>query len=129
MRKIIFRGKDPFKEWVYGELQTHFPMPNMNPVIHTYYSNGSYGKTIQVNEDTLGQFTGLHDKNGKEIYEGDIVSQPGLKPYFVTWNTDRTSFEYGRGGNAVYNLDKKDAESFVVIGNIHDNPELLKNED
>lgn len=119
MREILFRGKEiKTGKWVYGCF---------------YYCKGTaYGATfivvndfgfIEVIPHTVGQYTGLTDKNGVKIFEGDIVKNSidvGLL-YYKEKNSAFTvkGWEYG------YWLwhDKEDIE---VIGNIYDNKDLLK---
>lgn len=86
------------------------------------------------------QYTGLHDKNGKEIYEGDIVSIPIYKPmpvgkvtdslYKVVWNDDEARFDYiGEknlfGTPCCSSVNQNITE---IIGNVFENPELLESE-
>ncbi len=75
--------------------------------------------SIPTQSNQVMQFTGLHDKNGKEIYEGDIVSftQTYIAPCAVYWNKEMTGF---------YPLISERSKNLTVIGNIHENPELLK---
>ena len=72
MREIKFRGKRLDNgEWVYGDLE--YSRYNNTTRIHVYDEDGLYDRQEKVNRATIGQFTGLLDKDGKEIYEGDIV--------------------------------------------------------
>ena len=64
MREIKFRAKDHEGYWVYGDLHLNHKMPH----IHPFENNRTF-----INTKTIGQFTGLKDKNGKEVYEGDIL--------------------------------------------------------
>lgn len=129
MRTIKFRGKRIDNgEWAYGSLaETHgklfigIPTTPDNPVYMMDWH--------EVDPDTVGQFTGLLDKNGKEIYEGDIIS---LRDYIaeVRWNSNlsafciRFSFESELGIKPLGSwIDRR--RRCNVIGNIHDNPELL----
>ena len=125
MRKIKFRGKDiETGKWIYGDLiQRIGYMPS---IIYAYEHNGKicYGECA-VKRETVGQFTGLLDKNGKEIYEGDILQEIGSgKTVLVVYEAPQFCYADNSFGYKFLNLP----ENYTVIGNIHDNPELLKAE-
>lgn len=123
MRKILFRGRRLDNgEWVYG-----FPyIPNDG--VCEIRSNDIGTEQWAVDHKTVGQYTGLEDKNGNMIFEGDIVlkrTYNGKKPFAVKF--DGGMFYAGIGGGSStathrYTLEDKQIE---IIGNIHDNPELL----
>lgn len=127
MKEIKFRGKRLDNgEWIEGDLlrmNGHwFIFPDPAP--------GGIDK-YEVDPATVGEFTGLKDKNGKEIYEGDVMEIPETE--FNAEIIGRVLFEEDayyiiplRGGHLWglhWSLRKHDAK---IIGNIHDNPELLK---
>ena len=119
MRTIKFRGqREDTKEWVYGDL-IHY---NEQFVINVYETEvGYYAYQVPIIPKTVAQFTGLLDKNGTEIYEGDIVDDNVIE--FICGEFVGINEEYGIG--RIMNALSEDGE---VIGNIHDNPELLNNE-
>lgn len=134
MREILFRGKRVHNgEWVCG-WYTMFPYGNW-PLKASIISsekaeNGEYCYA-EVIPETVGQWTGLYDKNGQKIFEGDIVKATNSKNcdiFFVDYKL--SSFCANKfGSNYSYVLgDFIRFTQIEVIGNIHDNPELLEKE-
>jgi len=118
MRAIKFRGKRITDgRWVYGGIATS-PQKD-STTIHTYDDDGYYARGYFVDPATIGQFTGLTDKDGKEIYEGDIIRHKDMvKPYHVIY--DGHQFTPNDGFRSL-----SYPKHWEVMGNIHDNPELL----
>lgn len=126
MREILFRGKRLcLNEWVEG----YFLMAKMyrfDEELCEYISvphpkvEGMPSDNFLVDPDTVGQFTGLTDKNGKKIFEGDIIK----------WDAAEWGEEYCEPvvwDYSFFSMRQDDWQHFCeVIGNIHDNPELLR---
>ncbi len=145
MREIKFRGKRVDDDaWVYGNLIIE-PKMMTGKSIYTdirnvgksdyciYPFEPSDGRGREVHPESVGQFIGLKDKDGNEIYEVDII---GLKTMQgVPWNCvisygseDAAAFAYREKkpwGNYSVILRKEFTDTIEIIGNIHENPELL----
>ena len=125
MREIEFRGQQiNTKKWVYGYLYR-------NKGLYVICENIRYAEEEPILLDTIGQYTGLKDKNGKKIYEGDIVK------VFISGKWWIAKIIYEHSGFTIDVTNNKELEfgrrgiieRFTeVIGNIYDNPELLKEE-
>ncbi|MCM1301981.1 MAG: YopX family protein [Bacteroides cellulosilyticus] len=137
-REIKFRGKRLDNgEWVCGDLienQGRFFIYHASSEI-TLNDDESGKITItatEVDPATVGQYTGLKDKNGKEIYEGDILeryNEEGITMHINYFGSQFGCIQHWDGVDnegSLYPLDNYLTEEWEVIGNIHDNPELLK---
>ena len=126
MREILFRGKRTDNgEWIEGSLCTTIPSDEDFYTI-SYFDFEGYYIEEKVISETVGQYTGLTDKNGKRIFEGDIVSISGeLKgTYTCVW--EEYNFEYEFDNKTMsFGLACVDSDDIEVIGNIHDNQELI----
>jgi uncharacterized phage protein (TIGR01671 family) len=121
MRTIKFRGrKFLYNTWEYGSLIIPYEHPN-ECIIE---NEGSW----YVDANTVGQFTGLRDVNGKEIYEGDIINDETNCYSVVRYIEEQGQFIQQFKGGHFGPLTVCDIKIFKdkVIGNIHDNPELIK---
>lgn len=115
MREIIFRGKWLDNgEWVEGDLYHR----NEEVLINNFYE----GFNLAVDPATVGQYTGLKDKNGKRVFEGDIVDFKGSK-FVIAWLDKYSRFAGTQPGIVFAGFNLAYCE---VIGNIHDHPELLE---
>ena len=141
MREILFRGKQIYDDgkWIighyacrYGTHYIYFPKTNPYSFDHEF-----------IIPETVGQYTGLTDKNGTKIFEGDIIKAWGQRPMYVHFNEETLTWEMTDVGVPIFevnhllntmDLAEVQVEAVVdeihteVIGNIHDNPELLKGE-
>ena len=133
MREIIFRGKRADNgEWVYGSLITERNMFDGNLMtMHIQDIEEPYDDNL-IDDETVGQYTGMTDKNGKKIFAGDIISTSSKLIGAVEWNDTFAKYIvcYNQISGNWFDFEGEDCFSValdcVIIGNIHDNPELLK---
>ena len=135
-REILFRGKTVAGAWVYGGIafqeDSDVVIVGALDKYQSIYDMGI--KSEYVIPETVGQFTGLTDKNGKRIFEGDIHERKNH--FFIVKHGEYRDCETNEDGYGWYfkYAHSRDCEGFNgreeeyvnIIGNIHDNPELLK---
>ena len=122
MREILFRGKRVDNgEWVYG-LFARCKVGNLIlPCIQKERENdsGDYIEAIIVNGETVGQYTGLKDRNGNKIFEGDIIRFIKENCLVIFVEND-CAFRIEVDGRISTALRKAHSKDYEVIGNIHD---------
>lgn len=131
MREILFRGKGIRGNWHIG-LLAH--------VGNAWYISNKVGiaTAYEVIPETIGQYTGLTDKNGRKIFEGDIIKSHGNDSYVIKYGEyipqnyclaryyDKPTIGfYAYDGERCFQLSTN-SRCYEVIGNIHDNPELAE---
>ena len=131
MREIEFRGKSiKTGEWVYGSLTLKTSSPRI-----AFYNKVGYWIEVEVVPESIGQYTGLKDKNSKKVYDGSIIEGHTFDERFnekqigeIAYNEDRHGFVFipirMKSKNLYYPLFA--VITCEVIGNIYDNPELLE---
>ena len=142
MREILFRGKRKDNgEWIEGYLvklgRESFSDPERYGICNKAIPLGGSGvcynlKIDEIIPETIGQYTGLTDKNGKKIFEGGIVQYYGTYPLEVYIEKGHTKTRWYDTVSArkydemFFSIDREGYGECEVIGNIYDNPELLK---
>lgn len=123
-REILFRGKNIDNgEWVYGDCVTIFDTKRVRGIETTK-------GVFEIYPETLGQYTGVDDCTGRKIFEGDLVK--GFDSYTGEMYQDVTGLvkfykgSFGAEWNNCFESFSITDDEIIVIGNIHDNPELMK---
>jgi uncharacterized phage protein (TIGR01671 family) len=132
MREIEFRGKrEDTGDWVYGRyigdtlIDQHYIVRENAVGQHTqHYIDWKEPEVFTIDPETVGQYTGLEDKNGVKIFEGDVVrDRPSGLTSAVYWDEFHAVFCWRN------NLTIAASGELEVIGNIHDNPERIRKEE
>lgn len=121
MREYLFRGKrEDNGEWVYGYFEKYNGRTYINLQTERLNTGGyPIREFVEVIPETIGQYTELVDKNGNKVFGGDIVR-------FSTAHAREIKYIDGCFGFEGSSIPIKYVNKFEVIGNIHDNPELLE---
>lgn len=139
MREIKFRGKRiNNNEWVYGFFYEHYPPlqcfgeskeKSQFFILKTAFADWNMPReveSIDVIPETVGQYTGLKDKNEVEIYEGDVLKVIRTL-YIVTHNKYTGGYDLRMHNGVIATItNEENCRLCEIIGNIHENPELIK---
>ena len=134
MREILFRGKRKDNgKWIESKSIVNYKNHFKASVVlgEKLMFNGNM-RFVEVNPKTVGQYTGLTDKNSKRIFEGDIVrdDESGYE-YVIKWFPEYACYALAdKHGNMAFDVDEIEMflNDLVVVDNIHDNHELLEQE-
>lgn len=125
MREILFRGKRTDNgEWVQGYICRYGWIGKEKDYIIPDYASALY--TAEIDPETVGQYTGLTDMNGRKIFEGDTFWNSYDEDYGkVEWDNDMAKFIITF---PTFTVDFANVygEELEIVGNVYDNPELLK---
>lgn len=124
--RYLFKAKKTdSEEWVVGSL---ISMPHGGYMIDRVADSRRF--RVMINPSTICQCTGLRDKNGKLIWENDIVVCRDFteEKYVIAWKQDEACFEYQQYGCSIMNFEQLSGCEVEVIGNIFDNAGLLESE-
>ena len=121
MREILFKGKRVDNgEWTEG-----YFFKSWDKVFLLWGMTGDSPNMEEVIPETVGQYTGLTDKNGKKIFEGDILLK-GFEKVLVKWNANQCRWGIYSNNYEICGFNESTQGYFEVIGNIHDNSKLLE---
>lgn len=135
MREILFRGKwmrnDKWVEGFYARL--HDGKGNISHRIYSGYAESDcgdfYPEWFEIDPSTVGQYTGLTDKNGKKIFEGDIVQfrtrSSTFNPLYVRWYEETAQFIVTET-NCVRSYPMDRSWEYEILGNFYDNIDILR---
>lgn len=131
MREILFKAKRKDNgEWVEGYYQKRFDLDGSEQHLIFWSKSYTVWEYAEINPDTICQYTGLTDKNGKRIWENDIVEERHrgviTMRYHVLWDFKETSWMFETKSSARYGIYAINQRKFEVVGNIFDNPDLLE---
>lgn len=136
MREILFRGKRVDNgEWAYGYyVESHRSMnskikPHKAWIVESFASNGGWLTPIikrAIYDETVGQYTGLVDKYGTMLFEGDIIRDEDGDIMVVKWQSKGAEFVLELKPYVSVRFYSTLPSKIEIIGNIHDNPELLE---
>ena len=125
IENIKFRGKSKKTvEWLYGDLIRN--VEGAFAIVPPYeISMNNYYRNYVVDKETIGQYTGLKDKNGREIYEGDILCYRDAKfQTHIVYHNGGFYFSHF-GGTTFTAIGDHEINKYTIVGNIYDNKELL----
>lgn len=136
MREILFSAKSREDgEWAYGGYFTAKDYLS-GETLHFIatkecesFPRGEFVDAIEIDPETLGQYAGMDDKNGVKIFEGDIVKVWNVLGEYVETSSVRWDDLYNGFHTKKNTLFGKNVMSYEVVGNIHDNPEMLGDAD
>ena len=128
MREIKFRAWEPLsKKYHYmdfclyeGDEKKLFALPMGRQSLRDSYT------AMNLDNLVIEQFTGVYDKNGKEIYEGDVLKNPDYEEAFVVEYHEGMAGYIGWGDDKIAGCYLITGDEIEIIGNIHENPELLE---
>ena len=132
MREILFRGKALYDgDWVYRSYVYAKDEHIIIPKNAEHWGGAEFNRGYLVDPETVGQYTGITDKDGKRIFEGDIVrllTKRHPNPKKVVFDGGAFCHQDFEKEWMTHELRTYEDGQFEVIGNIHDNPELIEGE-